>query len=149
MITAVKQHLEADVTLSALLTGGVYEHETVLQLSRKNNAVSSAFDSHGELKPNAIILLSSDTPVPDEPKERELTFEVLFSAESSYTTVEQARKRAIKLLDETYLEPVDDGSDVNVYPIRYLGSTVNQQHPILRVPLTVARFRINFSDVTT
>lgn len=57
--------LEADATLDALLTGGVYESATVGPLGISRESTPAAFDADGYLKPTALVRQRNIVPTGD------------------------------------------------------------------------------------
>jgi hypothetical protein len=110
-LSAAKTILEADATLLAAATGGVWDFDETgrLGLSRSNTATSAAYDASGVLKPAVVIRLRSSTPdgiLRDDPDQyvsvREM-LEVWFYQDSGYTAIETMRNRVYTLLHAVQL----------------------------------------------
>lgn len=106
ILAAVKTLLEADATLLAAATGGIYDYgETGRDgISRTAAATSAAFDSYGVIKP--CILLKSRSETPDgmlaDDAERMVSLreviEAWFYEDSGYSNIDTMRARVYRLL---------------------------------------------------
>jgi hypothetical protein len=89
----VKAVLEADGTLMALLTGGVYAGGTI---NRQDTA--GAFDGNKEIRPCALVNAESQAPAgPFKDSAREVV-RVFFYERSGYDAIDQAIERVYVLL---------------------------------------------------
>lgn len=109
ILAAVKTLLEADATLLAAATGGIYDYgETGRDgISRTAAATSAAFDSYGVIKP--CILLKSRSETPDgmlaDDAERMVSLrevlEVWSYEDQGYTNINSIAARIYRLLHAT------------------------------------------------
>jgi len=104
--TTLRAHLVADLTLSALLTGGLYAFDALgpLGLSRSNQATAAAFDD-GEVLPCAVVKARGAQPsggIADPNRAtrsiRQVVEVYLYQA-GGYATIESAAARIRALLD--------------------------------------------------
>lgn len=104
-LSAGKTLLEADVTLLATATGGVYDLTELgrLGLNRSNSAAASAWDSTGIIKPCLVIKTRSSLPLEglgDDAAQivaqREM-LEVWAYADGSYTPIQTMLDRVFVL----------------------------------------------------
>ena len=103
--SAAKALLEADATLLAAATGGVYDFDETGRLGLNPTLIPGAFDSTtGLIKPCVLLKLRSETPDGILQDDAEQTasisamLEVWCYQHSGYTTIETLRDRVYVLL---------------------------------------------------
>lgn len=106
-LSSIKARLEADATLLATATGGIYDLAETGRLGINRTNTPSAFDSAGVIKPCVLLRLRSATPdfvLQDDASQyqsvREL-IEVYYYEDSGYTAIETMRSRVYALLQAT------------------------------------------------
>lgn len=104
IVTTIKTILEADATLTALATGGIYDMDEAGAKGINRTLTPSAFDGNGIIKPSILIRLRSSTPDPalqDDSNQyiavREVV-EVYLFQDSGYSTIDGMRARVYALL---------------------------------------------------
>lgn len=102
--SAVKTILEADATLLAAATGGIWDFGETGHKGINRTVTPTAFDEVGRIKPCVLIRLRSETPaggLNDDPAQyvsvRQIV-ELWFYQDSGYTTIETLRNRCYTLL---------------------------------------------------
>jgi hypothetical protein len=125
----IKTALQADASLVALLTGGIFND--VEEISRQ--LTPGAFDSNQELKPCALIKYG--TELKSGPYERSVNSPVIlyFYQRSGYNVIEQAMEKAYDLLND---KRIGDG----VWQLIYDISVPQQRDVALDCPLGMHRF---------
>lgn len=107
-VTSAKTLLEADATLLALATGGIYDYDETGRMGINRTNTPSAFTS-GIIKPCILLKLRSSVPWGDiaDPATKTVSlremFEVQFYADNAYTVIESMRARVFALLHEVRL----------------------------------------------
>lgn len=132
MIDALVAHLQADPTLTAILSGGV---QRAVEISRQ--ATPDAYDSRRELLPCALIKQETITPWGPHAHSGRLTITIWFYARDGYAAIEAARTRVYALLQRAKLTP-GDGS--GCYEIRHADDLLDQEEPVLGVPMAMSRY---------
>lgn len=107
ILSAIKTRLEADATLVAAATGGIYDYTETGALGIGRTNTPSAFDSNGVIKP--CILLRARALVPDfqlrdssgQYSSARQTIEVYLFQDNAYTTIATMKDRVYALLHET------------------------------------------------
>lgn len=106
-LSSIKARLEADATLLATATGGIYDLAETGRLGINRTNTPSAFDGAGVIKPCVLLRLRSATPdfvLQDDASQyqsvREL-IEVYYYEDSGYTAIETMRSRVYALLQAT------------------------------------------------
>jgi hypothetical protein len=104
VLSAAKAILEADGTLLASATGGIWDYDETGRLGINRTTTPTAFDSNGILKPCLLLKLRSSEPdgiLADDANQytsvREM-IEVWFYEEGGYTNIETMRDRVHALL---------------------------------------------------
>jgi len=129
--SAIKSLLEADTTLMATLTGGVYGEA---EISRQ--ATPAAFDANGEIEPCALLAVEADDPSgPFETSSRTFVT-VYFYARSGYSAIDTALDRVFALLHRQRV------SDENVWEIRHAGDVRDQRDPALDCAMSMSRYTV-------
>lgn len=106
-LAAIKTRLEADATLLATATGGIYDLTETGRLGINRTNTPAAFDSAGIIKPCVLLRLRSATPdfvLQDDNGQYQSVreaIEVYFYEDSGYTTIETMRSRVYALLHAT------------------------------------------------
>jgi hypothetical protein len=103
-LSAAKAILEADVTLLAAATGGIFDFDETGRLGLSRTTTPTAFDATGIIKPCVLLKLRSSTPdfqLADDPTQyvsvREM-LEAWFFSDNSYAAIETMRNRTYILL---------------------------------------------------
>ncbi len=107
ILSAIKTVLEADATLLATATGGVWSMDEAGRMGLNRTNTPAAFDSSGIIKP--CILLRARALVPDfqlrdsnsKYSSARQTIEVYFYQDSGYSTISTMKSRVYALLHET------------------------------------------------
>lgn len=106
-LSSIKARLEADATLLATATGGIYDLTETGRLGVNRTNTPAAFDSAGVIKPCLLLRLRSATPdgvLQDDSGQYQSVreaIEVYFYEDSGYTTIETMRSRCYALLHAT------------------------------------------------
>jgi hypothetical protein len=98
MRDAIKQMLEGDATLMALLPGGIYSGR---EISRQE--MPSAFDENLELRPCALIKVETETPSGPYDTSARLIFSVWLYQRAGYDAIDAAMKRVFELLNRVVM----------------------------------------------
>ncbi len=103
-LSAAKAILEADATLLATATGGVWDFDETGRLGLSRTVTPAAFDSNGRIKPCVLLKLRSSTPdshLRDDAGQYSSTvdmLEVWFYQDAGYDSIETMRNRVYALL---------------------------------------------------
>lgn len=128
---AIKSLLEADTTLLATLTGGVYGEA---EISRQ--ATPGAFDANGEIEPCALLTMEAEDPAgPFETSSRAFVT-VYFYARSGYSAIDTALARVYALLHRQRV------SGEGVWEIRHAGDVRDQRDPALDCAMSMSRYTV-------
>lgn len=104
VLSLIKTRLEADATLLATATGGVYDFDETGRMGINRTNTAAAFDSNGIIKPCVLLKLRSSVPdgyLADDPtqyRSMRYNIEVWLYQDSGYTTIETMRSRIYALL---------------------------------------------------
>ena len=139
-VSAAKAILEADATLVALATGGVYDYAEAGPDGISRTTTPDAFDSNGIIKP--CILLKSRGGVPDGALTDEGTqylsvreaLEVWFYEDTGYANIEAMRDRVYTLLHATQL--------TNTFKVLWSGDVRNQRDTSLDANMERSEFTV-------
>ena len=109
ILSAAKAVLEADATLLATATGGIYDINESGALGINRQTTTGAFDSNGLLKP--CVLLRARALVPDfqlrdasgQYSSARQTLEVWLYQDNGYTSIDTMKARIYALLHEKQL----------------------------------------------
>lgn len=126
----LKQTLEFDTALTALLTGGVY---TGVEISRQNTP--SAFDANLELKPCALLKMATDGPLAPHNFGARTFFSVMFYERDGYTNIEAAKDRVFDLLHHQKI-------GAGVWEIHHTDDVLDTRDDALAAALMVSRFEV-------
>lgn len=102
--TAIKTILEADATLLATATGGVWDFDETGQKGLSRTLTPAAFDAAGVIKPCILIRQRSETPaggLADDAAQYVSTSQVVelwIYQDRGYATIETMRQRCFVLL---------------------------------------------------
>lgn len=107
ILSAIKTVLEADATLLATATGGIYDFNETGRIGVNRTNTPSAFDANGVIKPT--ILVRARALVPDfvlrdssgQYSSARQTIEVYYYQDSGYSTIATLKDRVYALLHET------------------------------------------------
>jgi len=122
----VQTALQADTTLMALLTGGVHTTE----ISRQDT--STAFDANAELKPCALVRVSTDTPTGPYDTSTRTAVEIYFYQRAGYSTIDAALARVFALLNRVKL--------TGTWDIRHGDDVMDQEDAALACSLHMSRY---------
>lgn len=118
-VAAIKAVLEADATLLATATGGIFDWDETGRQGLSRTATPGAFDSNQVIKPTVLVKLRSAVPdgqLADDASQyvslREV-IEIWLYADNSYSAIETMRDRVYVLLHGKQI----DGSFV----VRWVG----------------------------
>jgi len=108
-LAAAKAILEADATLLAAATGGIYDYDEAGRLGISRATTPDAFDDNEILQPCVLLKLRSATPTGDLQDEatqyvsvREV-LEAWFYEDDGYSNIETMRDRVYALLQNVQL----------------------------------------------
>lgn len=122
--------LQGDPALALFLTGGVYSST---EISRQNTPL--AFDANKELKPCALLKLSTDGAVPPHNFGSRTFFSVMFYQRDGYDEIEQAKDRVYELL---HYQKVGEG----VWEIHHTDDVLDTRDDALGAALLISRFEV-------
>lgn len=118
-LSSIKARLEADATLLATATGGVFSFDETGRLGINRTNTPAAFDSNGIIKPCVLLRLRSSTPdyvLQDDSGQYQSVREVIevwLYEDSGYSAIETMRSRCYTLLQATQV--------TGVFAIRWTG----------------------------
>lgn len=104
ILSAAKTILEADATLLATATGGVYDFNETGALGVNRTLTTDAFDSNGLVKPSVLLRLRSSTPdgfINDDANQSRSSRDMLecwFYENAGYININTMRDRVYTLL---------------------------------------------------
>lgn len=104
IVSAIKAILEADATLSAAATGGIFDWDETGRLGISLTETPTAFDANGIIKPTIMVKIRSSIPdydlADDDGQYVSLrhNVECWFYQDTGYTTIETMRNRVYALL---------------------------------------------------
>lgn len=108
-LSAAKAVLEADATLLATATGGVWDFDETGRLGLSRTLTAAAFDANGLIKPCVLLKLRSSVPdghLRDDANQYSSLVEMLevwFYEDTGYSNIETMRDRVYALLHATQL----------------------------------------------
>lgn len=123
-LSSIKTRLEADATLLATATGGIWDFTETGRLGINRTNTPSAFDAVGIIKPCVLLRLRSATPdgvLQDDSGQYQSVREVVeiwFYEDSGYSVIETMRTRCYVLLQATQV--------TGVFAIRWAGDIRSQ-----------------------
>jgi len=127
----VKALLEADTTLMAILTGGVYAGGEIARQGTPN-----AFDANGEILPCTLVKVETETPWgPYDDSSRQYLV-VMFYERSGYENIDEALARVYVLLHKTKLDTAGVWETVHADDVR------DQEDQALACSLSYSRYAI-------
>lgn len=124
------QTLQSDAALSILLTGGAH---TGTEISRQNTP--AAFDANLELKPCALLKMSTDGPVAPHTLGARTFFSVMFFQRDGYAEIESAKDRVFGLL---HYQKIGEG----VWEIHHTDDVLDTRDDALAAALIISRFEV-------
>ena len=132
---AVKAALEADVTLMATLTGGVYDRRGLSRTSTPD-----ACNAPGELEPCAVVVVEAATPIgphPDYRMERVFFAVYLYEDEgNNYAGIDVAKQLVKALLHQQRVTTTPD----TVWEMRHADSFGDSYDEVLKAEMSFERF---------
>lgn len=137
MIQTIVDLLRADATLTAILTGGIYNGEVVGEVSRQFTA--DAYDANDELLPT--LLVAEETTVADEGAIRNsanLYIMMYFYDRHAYINTKAARKRVYQILHRT--TPVTTDND-KFYQVFHTGDVAGTEDTAIGASLETSRYQ--------
>jgi hypothetical protein len=133
MRTELLSLLTGDATLTALLTGGVYDGVEVDHISR--TTTPDAFDADSELLPCLLVRLSGEEPFGIYPLGSQVAITLYLYQLFGSAVIDQARERCFRLLHRVYLP------GVRGWWVEHTGDLLGQWDAALDCPLIVSRYR--------
>lgn len=133
---AVKSVLEGDVTLAAILTGGVYSRAGI-----SRTLTPDAFDSKGAIKPCAVVTEEATNRIGHREDKMEMVSLVVWLYEdegSGYTLIDTAKMRVRALLHDQTVTT----SDGYVHHIVHVYSLGDSFDDVLSAEMTHERFTV-------
>lgn len=131
---AVKTLLEADATLMATLTGGIYHRGGI-----NRTATPDAYDTAGKLEPCAVIALETTTPLGPADFDFETVWFAVYLYEEeggAYAHIDTAADRVRALLHRQTVTISAGG----VHEIRHADSVGDQYDDAMRAEMRMERF---------
>lgn len=134
--TDVQAVLDADATLAAVLTGGVYAQDSVGEISRQNTP--GAFDGNAELLPCALVGEGTETPRgpyrhAGSGDSVQTPIIIYFYEREGYVNTSTAMERVLTLLNR---QRIGSGT----WRLEYESSIRNQADQTLEASLEMMRF---------
>ena len=133
MKTAIYNRLTGDEALMTILTGGLYDQ--VVEISRQGTP--EAFDNNLEIKPCALLKVSSLSPVGPYDHSARMMAVLYFYERAGHENIEAAMARAYQLLHRQRLTPTGGGG---CWEIRHTDDVPGQEDDALRCSLGISRF---------
>lgn len=136
---AIKTLLEADATLMAILTGGIHDRT---EISPK--LTPDAYDDRGDLKPCAVLRMSSATPKGTFDNAADQYFQLYFyQKKGDYDEIDAAMARAWTLLSTTEDNLVEVAITTGyVYEIRHANDFLDSWDDPLDCPMAFSRYHV-------
>jgi len=132
---ALRTYLEADATLTGILTGGIWD---AAELDREGLTVSDAsYDSIGRLLPTAVIRWRGESPFGWHYTGERRTCEIYLYEHVGWTNIEAAKKRLKELLHRVQVP-----SDELITEFRFLTSMGEFYAEDLSAPADMLRFQV-------
>ena len=132
-LSAIVGVLQNDATLAGLLTGGIYDGLSVVDVSRQ--ATPDAFDEWQELLPCALVKAESATPWGPLPDGGRLYVMVWLYEQHEFVSIEAARQRVYALLHRQKVSTAD-----GVFDVRHADDVLGAEVAALGVPTIASRF---------
>ena len=130
---AVKTAIENDVTLAALLTGGVFD---VREISK--SGTPGAFDEDKQIQPCALVKFPADTVDGPRGLAGRLAVDIYLYEFNSYATIDQALPALYSLF---HLQKVGVAAD-GVWEMRWANDVRDQEDSALRTNMHLSRYEI-------
>lgn len=131
MRTAINALLIGDATLMAILTGGLY---TTDEISRQKTP--AAFDANSELRPCALLRLTSTSPTGPHYHSAQQGIELYLYQKAGYDQIDAAINRIYQLLHRQKVTP----SAGTCWEIYHDNDTPDTEDSALQVALKRSRF---------
>lgn len=135
MRDTIKDYLEADATLTGLLTGGIY---AVPEISRQDTP--DAFDANGEIEPCGLVKLETEGQFgPYEEAggiSARLYVAVFFYQRTGYDVIDPALARTRTLLHKQNL------STSGVWEISWVDDVMDQEDEALGCAMSMSRYMV-------
>lgn len=125
----IKTILEANASLMAVLTGGIFVDVEEISLQK----TASAFDSNKEIKPCALIKIPNEAPAGPYKTSVRTTFIIYLYQRSGYDKIAAAMVYIYGDLNEHKI-------GTNVWNIEHVNSVHQQRDQALDCPLGLLRF---------
>ncbi len=125
----IKDRLEEDSELMALLTGGI--HNDVEEISRQNTP--DAFDANNEIRPCALIKIGTEIPLRGYLTSVQTPVTIYFYERSGYETIETA-------MGFVYADLNEQKIGGNVWNIEFDNAVYQQRDQALDCALGTLRF---------
>ena len=140
--SAIKARLEADATLVATATGGIYDFDETGRLGINRGNTPAAFDATtGVIKPTVLVRLRSRNPdfvLQDDTSQYQSVrdmVELWFYQDSGYTTIETMRDRCFALLHATQV--------TGAFAVRWAGDIRGQYDFELNASVERSDYQVN------
>jgi len=133
MRSAIVAVLQADATLTGLLTGGIYDAGVVGEISRVTTP--AAFDEHSEVLPCALVKLASEAPDGPFPTASVLGVDLYLYQRAGYGSIDAAVARIFVLL---HRQRVGNG----VWQVTHAGDLRDLRDEALGCALILSRFQV-------
>lgn len=107
--TALREYLLADATLSAILTGGIYDAQTTDAEGADTSWIPRDPVNGVTLAPFAIIRFRGETPTEVIARTERRFVEIYFYQGYGYTQIERAKRRVKEILHRQQVQAEDAG----------------------------------------
>ena len=141
-VSSIKAILEADATLLATATGGVWDYNETGREGLNRTINPDAFDSDGIIKPCIVVVLRSSTPnyiLQDDDGQYQSVVDVIelvFYADSSYTPINTMLDRCYALLHTA--RPSGGGA----FAVRWAGDVRGQRDATLDALVEASTYQV-------
>lgn len=136
MIDTIVAVLQADATLTSLLTGGIYDYKDVKEISRE--FTPDAYDEYLELKPTALVREESTVPGGPLRDSATIWIAIFFYQRAGYDIIQQARHRTYQLLHRS--QPISLDPNHSFFEIRHANDLSGQEDIALNASLEQSRY---------
>jgi len=125
----IKDLLEADTALMAILTGGVHD---AVEISRQ--LTPGAFDANNEIKPCALVKTGTETAVHNKISAMQTSLTIYFYQRTGYTVIDVALARVLAILNLYHA--------VNIWEIEFNNEIARSTDDALASSLAVQRYDV-------
>lgn len=130
LATQIRDLLSADTTLAARLPGGIYASTEITR-----QGTPAAFDANGELRPCAVVRVSTETQIGPYSSGSRAIVNVYFYQRSGFDQIDLAMLRVFELLHEHKLAGT-------VWDMRWSDDVTDQEDISLQSSLEISRYQV-------